>query len=58
MSDPSIVDSDTGDIVVGEPLRSFALGIDWIDFGIKFLDGRLLETSVSLFLDNSLLSLL
>ena len=58
MSDPSIVDSDSGDIVVGEPLRSIALEIDWVDFGMKFLDGRLLETSVSLFLAKSLLSLL
>ena len=58
MSDPSIVDSDSGDIVVGEPLRSIALGIDGGDFCIEILVDPLLERSVSLFLAKSLLPLL
>ena len=58
MSDPSIVDSDSGDIVVGEPLRSIALGIDCGDFGIEILVDPLLGTSVSLFFAKSLLPLL
>jgi len=58
MSDPSKVDLDPDDIVGGDFLRSIALGIDWGDFGIEFLVGPLVVTSVSLFLANSLLSLL
>ena len=58
MSDPSKVDLDSDDIVDGDSLRSIALGIDGGDFGIKFLVGPLLGTSVSLFLAKSLLSLL
>ena len=58
MSDPSVVDLASGDIVLGDFLRSIALGIDWGDLGIEFLVGPLLETSVSLFLAKSLLSLL
>jgi len=58
MSDPSIVDLDSDDIVGGDFLRSIALGIDWGDFGIEFLVGPLVETSVSLLLAKSLLSLL
>ena len=56
MSDPSIVDSD--DTAPGDSLRSIVLGIDCDDFGIEFLICPLLDTSVSLFLANSLLSLL
>ena len=56
MSDPSTVDLDSDDIVGGDFLRSIALGIDWGDF--EFLVGPLLETSVSLLLTKSLLSLL
>ena len=58
MSDPSVVDLDADDMVLGDFLRSIALGIDCSDVGIEFLVGPLLETSVSLFLDKSLLSLL
>ena len=58
MSDPSIVDLSSDDIVLGDFLRSIALGIDRGDVGIKFLVSPLLETSVSLFLAKSLLSLL
>ena len=58
MSDPSMIDLDSDDIVLGDFLRSIALGIDWGDVGIEFLVGSLLETSVSLLLAKSLLSLL
>ena len=58
MSDPSVVDLDSDDILLGDFLRSIALGIDWGDFGIEFLVGPLLETSVPLLLAMSLLSLL
>ena len=58
MSDPSRVDLDSDDIVLGDFLRSIALGIDWGDVRIEFLVGPLLEISVSLFLVKSLLSLL
>ena len=58
MSDPSMIDLDPDDIELGDFLRSIALGIDRGDVGIKFLVGPLLETSVSLFLVKSLLSLL
>ena len=58
MSDPSIVVLESDDIVGGDFLRSIALGIDWGDFGIEFLVGPLVETSVSLLLGKSLLSLL
>ena len=58
MSDPSVVDLDSDNIVDGDFLRSIALGIDWGDFGVKFLASPLLGTSVSLFLAKSLLSLL
>ena len=57
MSDPSIVDLSSDDIVLGDFLRSIALGIDWGDVCINFLVGPLLEASVSLFLAKSLLSL-
>ena len=56
MSDPSMVDLDSDDTALGEFLRSIPLGIDGGDFGIKFLVGPLLGTSVSLFLAKSLLS--
>ena len=58
MSDPSTVDLDSDDIVGGDFLRSIDLGIEWGDFDIEFLVGPLLETSVSLLLAKSLLSLL
>ena len=58
MSDPSMVDLDSDEIVLGDFLRSIALGFDWGDVGIEFLVGPLLEISVSLFLAKSLLSLL
>jgi len=58
MSDPSMIDLASDDIVLGDFLRSIALGMDWSDVGIEFLVGSLLETSVSLFLAKSLLSLL
>ena len=58
MSDPSMIDLDSDDIVLGDILRSIALGLNWGDVGIGFLVGPLLETSVSLFLAKSLLSLL
>ena len=58
MSDPSIVDLDSDNIVDGDFLRSIALGIDGGDFGIEILVDPLLERSVSLFLAKSLLSLL
>ena len=58
MSDPSVVDLDSDDIVDGDSLRSIPLGIDWGDFGIKFLVDPILGTCVSLFLAKSLLSLL
>ena len=57
MSDPSIVDLSSDDIVPGDFLRSIALGIDWGDVCINFLVCPLLEASVSLFLAKSLLSL-
>ena len=55
---PLVIDLASGDIVRGDFLRSIALGIDWGDVGIELLVGPLLETSVSLFLVKSLLSLL
>ena len=58
MSDPSVVDSHSDNIVEGDFLRSIALGIDCGDFGIEILVDPLLETSVSLLLAKSLLSLL
>ena len=58
MSDPSVVDLDSDNIVDGDFLRSIALGIDGGDFGIEILVDPLLETSVSLFFAKSLLPLL
>ena len=58
MSDPAIVDLGSDNIDVGDLLRSVDLGTDWGDFGIEFLVGPLLETSVSLLLAKSLPSLL
>ena len=58
MSDPSMIDLDSDDIVLGDFLRSIALGIDWGDVGIEVLVDPSLEMSVSLSLVKSLLSLL